>query len=289
MESLTLDELIERALSVVRADDRITAAWLEGSFAAGTADAWSDVDLYIAVRDADYDAVVAERHNLINQIRPVLGYGENPIPSGFLVYANLQGMLRLDLIFTKESEAGLRPRSRFKVLFDSGQATEKFRLREGLDLRARVEGWVREFSYGSFQPLRLVNRKEWASLQLGFYWELMTHVVPAWLAVDDPTNAFRPQLHNERFLSDARRRQMNSFVTLIHETFAHGEPGPDQLKVMLEASFTLIMSALRAACDRWEVAYPEDVERSIRQTYGERMGLEIPATEPLPLQKMSES
>jgi len=70
---------------VFREDSRVTAGWLERSFASGTADAWSDVDLYLALRDADYDAVVADRLSLLNQIRPVLGYGENPIRGGFLV------------------------------------------------------------------------------------------------------------------------------------------------------------------------------------------------------------
>jgi hypothetical protein len=39
-------ELIARAGEIVRADERILAAWLAGSFAAGTADEYSDVNLY---------------------------------------------------------------------------------------------------------------------------------------------------------------------------------------------------------------------------------------------------
>lgn len=43
------EDLIARATAVVRADERIQAAWLAGSFAAGTADEYSDVDLHCLV------------------------------------------------------------------------------------------------------------------------------------------------------------------------------------------------------------------------------------------------
>jgi hypothetical protein len=44
-------ELIERATEAAAADDRILAAFLGGSFADGTADAYSDVDLHVVVED----------------------------------------------------------------------------------------------------------------------------------------------------------------------------------------------------------------------------------------------
>lgn len=44
--------LIERAIEVLGADDRVLAAYLVGGFAVGTGDAWSDVDLQCTIRDA---------------------------------------------------------------------------------------------------------------------------------------------------------------------------------------------------------------------------------------------
>ena len=50
------DDLLARVEGALRSDERVLAAWLEGSFGRGTADAWSDIDLHIVVRD---DALTA--------------------------------------------------------------------------------------------------------------------------------------------------------------------------------------------------------------------------------------
>lgn len=51
--------LFDRVLTVCENDPRIRALWLSGSLAKGTADAGSDLDTLIAVRDEDFDDFVA--------------------------------------------------------------------------------------------------------------------------------------------------------------------------------------------------------------------------------------
>ena len=51
-------QLIETAHAVLERDARVVAAWIGGSIAAGTADCWSDVDLRLAVEEADLPAVI---------------------------------------------------------------------------------------------------------------------------------------------------------------------------------------------------------------------------------------
>jgi hypothetical protein len=48
-------DLIVKAHAIAAADNRIVAAWLGGSFAAGTADAYSDIDLNCAITDESAD------------------------------------------------------------------------------------------------------------------------------------------------------------------------------------------------------------------------------------------
>ena len=50
------DELLARIAQELEADDRVLAAWLAGSFGRGVADAWSDLDLHIAVADDAFTA-----------------------------------------------------------------------------------------------------------------------------------------------------------------------------------------------------------------------------------------
>ncbi|MBI2939659.1 MAG: nucleotidyltransferase domain-containing protein [Chloroflexi bacterium] len=54
------DELLARIVRVLQEDTRMVAAWLAGSFGRGEADAWSDLDLHVAVAD-DHLASVLER------------------------------------------------------------------------------------------------------------------------------------------------------------------------------------------------------------------------------------
>ncbi|NHA68405.1 nucleotidyltransferase domain-containing protein [Phycicoccus flavus] len=46
-----LAPLLERLVDAAREDPRVTAAWLGGSLARGTADDWSDIDLHLGVED----------------------------------------------------------------------------------------------------------------------------------------------------------------------------------------------------------------------------------------------
>jgi hypothetical protein len=62
------DALLARIVAVLADDQRMVAAWLQGSIAAGTADAWSDLDLHVVVRDDDFARVVAERMALYRRV-----------------------------------------------------------------------------------------------------------------------------------------------------------------------------------------------------------------------------
>jgi len=52
---------VERFVAACQADERVVAAFLGGSYARGTADAQSDLDLYVITTDRAFDAFCAER------------------------------------------------------------------------------------------------------------------------------------------------------------------------------------------------------------------------------------
>ena len=54
-------ELLDRATRLLKADERIAAAWLIGSLGRGDPDDWSDIDLWIVVSDNSIEAVTAAR------------------------------------------------------------------------------------------------------------------------------------------------------------------------------------------------------------------------------------
>ena len=71
------DALLGQIVRLLEADERVAAAWLLGSFGRGQGDAWSDLDLHVAVEDEHLDAFLAERPALYARAgRPVLVQGE---------------------------------------------------------------------------------------------------------------------------------------------------------------------------------------------------------------------
>ncbi len=55
------DEVLARIEDRLEFDGRVVAAWLSGSSGRGTADAWSDLDLHIVVKDAEAPAWLEQR------------------------------------------------------------------------------------------------------------------------------------------------------------------------------------------------------------------------------------
>ena len=56
---------MNRFLVACQADDRVIAAYLGGSYVSGTADAYSDLDLYLITTDEAYESFLAEREAFI--------------------------------------------------------------------------------------------------------------------------------------------------------------------------------------------------------------------------------
>lgn len=60
--------VVARFVAACQADERVIAAFLGGSYAAGTPDAHSDLDLYVITSDNTYEGFLAERRAFIEQL-----------------------------------------------------------------------------------------------------------------------------------------------------------------------------------------------------------------------------
>ena len=72
--------MLTRFAHLCRSDDRILAGLLVGSYAAGTADVHSDIDVLLVVDSAMYDAVVASRAELVRDLGQPLFIEDFDIP-----------------------------------------------------------------------------------------------------------------------------------------------------------------------------------------------------------------
>lgn len=60
--------VVQRLVTVCQADDRVLAAFLGGSYARGTQDSYSDLDLYLITREAAFHDFCAERKTFIRSV-----------------------------------------------------------------------------------------------------------------------------------------------------------------------------------------------------------------------------
>jgi predicted nucleotidyltransferase len=105
-------ELLERAFARFRDDVRAVGLVLGGSFARGGADFYSDVDLYVVVRDGAFEDVLAERDSTAEVVgSPLFGFAVDPVPGGSTDHIVLyEGLVKFDFMYLRESDLGPHPR-----------------------------------------------------------------------------------------------------------------------------------------------------------------------------------
>jgi predicted nucleotidyltransferase len=129
-------KLLERAVERFQNDARIIGLVVGGSLAHETADFYSDVDLYVVVRDGAFDEVFAERDaNAKSVDSPLFGFDVDPVPGGstdhIVVYG---GPVKFDFMYLKESDLEPAPKwAGCQVLKDAaGRAAAAVSRSEGL-------------------------------------------------------------------------------------------------------------------------------------------------------------
>jgi predicted nucleotidyltransferase len=105
-------ELLERAFARFRDDIRAVGLVVGGSLAHGGADFYSDVDLYVVVRDGAFEDVVAERNSTSQTAGlPLFAFDVDHVPGGstdhIVVY---EGPVKFDFMYLRESDLGTHPR-----------------------------------------------------------------------------------------------------------------------------------------------------------------------------------
>jgi predicted nucleotidyltransferase len=159
------ESLIERLKVAAATDDRIAACWLRGSLADGSADALSDVDAYLAVRDEDFDTVFAERRAIVARLGRVLFLADGIIPGLDAVNAILEGPAKLDLVFERLSRSPEVQRPAAVMLVDRVGLGPRLQTgwEPSLDsVGRRISALYSGIRQGGAWPIRLLLRGQWA-------------------------------------------------------------------------------------------------------------------------------
>jgi hypothetical protein len=114
--------LLDRATEVFWADERVRAMWLHGAVARGAHDAGSDLDIDIAVRDEDFDTLIAESPSWWAKITPSVSWrAMATMPGSF--FALTPTCERVDVVTERVSDLPASKLTRRITVFDRDNLT----------------------------------------------------------------------------------------------------------------------------------------------------------------------
>jgi predicted nucleotidyltransferase len=256
------DAVIEALTEAARADERVVAAWLQGSRADGSADAFSDIDYYVAIEDeasASFDKVA-----FIGRVAPVLVHTE--LFGQYGVACLLEGPVKLDFFVERASTAPQIPRPAVKVLLEKMPLTLKTGWEPSRqDVAKQVDSTIRATLQGASWPIRLLRRGQWMTHAFSELTLIHNVIVPLMLVQHDARAFHRNPMTRERLLTDEQRKEVDSLAHAVLTALAARSPEGSlgaHLRIV-----DVMGEAGRAACAALDLEFPEAAEREARLLY----------------------
>jgi predicted nucleotidyltransferase len=251
-----------------RADSAVQALWLQGSLATGEADAFSDIDAYLAVNDADFESLWAARANLLTRLGGALAWSDATTPGLTCVHALMPGGARLDLFFERASAVGAAARPAIRMIVDKAGVEGALKLgwQAPTPVVARIiTTIIRMTRQGATWPLRALGRGQWSTLAM-IELDLINAQLAQLMAVRrDPANFYKNTYALARALSQAERDELDNLTAEALTALQTSD------SAALKAVHLRVMDAMaregRAACVGLGVDYPigDEGEREIRR------------------------
>jgi hypothetical protein len=255
-------DLLTRARTVFEADERVRGMWLHGAIARNGADAGSDLDIDLAVRDDQFSAFASDQDAWLAQITPVVSLV--PLAPGSF-YALTPTCERMDVITEPVSSLPSSSLTRRLVVFDKDQLTET--LPQTIDpapdlavARYAIEETIRQAA--NFPVV--VVRKDWL-LGVVAVQQIHQHLYLLFVEANKPQPPTGPK--HWSFKLNARHRAML-------ETLPVPQPNLDSILRARQAALALLFSEGKAVAGLIGVEWPGALEQAVL-TYLEREGFAI--------------
>ena len=258
------DAVIERLTRAARDDERIVAAWLQGSRADGSADAYSDIDIYLAIRDeayADFDKIA-----FIERAAPVLVHATPPGLPG--VVCLLAGPVKLDLLVEKRSAVAGPARPAVAMLVDKAALESELRigvLPSEEEVARDIDMILRMTFQGATWPIRLLGRGQWMTHAYSELVLINNVIVAMMLATHDRRAFQRNPMTRERLLTDEERREVDALSRDVLRALS-GRSLAEAYRAHMRIAETLGRVG-RAACAAFGLEFPEAAEREVMRFY----------------------
>jgi len=256
------DAVIERLTEAVRADQRVVAAWLQGSRADGSADAFSDIDYYVAIEDEAFNSF--DKLEFIGRAAQVLVHAE--LLGQYGVVCLLEGPVKLDFISERASAAPNTPRPAVNLLVNKAGVVLKTGWEPSrADVARQLDLTIRMTLQGASWPVRLLRRGQWMTHAFSELTLIHSVIVPMMLVQHDARAFHRNPMTRERLLTDEQRTEVDSLAGEVLTALASRSP-----EASLQAHLRIheaIGRAGRAACAAFGLDFPEAAEQEARRFY----------------------
>ncbi len=159
-------KMLSRCVSLLQADPRVEGAYVVGSMADETEDEYSDVDIYLVVKEKHYAEVYGERLKFAESIGDVLSTFEVEWPNCQMLGVIYRNCVEMDLCYTRLRQAEVFS-DRYKVILDKyGRIQEALIRREYPKNPAAELKKQTEFAlYNLLHAVNMFHRGEyWSSI-----------------------------------------------------------------------------------------------------------------------------
>ncbi len=254
--------MIDSLTDAARTDERVVAAWLQGSRADGSADAFSDIDYYVAIDDEAFNSF--NKLEFVSQVAPVLVHVE--LFGQYGVACLLEGPVKLDFFVERASTAPNLPRPAVKLLVEKTPVTLKTGWEPSRqDVAKHIDSTIRTTLQGGSWPVRLLRRGQWMTHAFSEFTLIHNVIVPIMLVQHDTRAFHRNAMTRERLLTDEQRAEVDSLAHDVLTALAARSP-----EASLHAHLRIVDvmgQAGRTACAAFDLEFPEAAEREARRLY----------------------
>jgi len=254
--------VIKSLTEAARADQRVLAAWLQGSRADGSADAFSDIDYYVAVEDEDFNSF--DKLEFVSQVAQVLVHAE--LFGQYGIACLLEGPVKLDFFVERASTAPQLPRPAVNLLMEKTRVMLKTGWEPSRqDVARQIDSLIRTTLQGASWPVRLLRRGQWMTHAFSELTLIHSVIVPLMLVQHDARAFHRNAMTRERLLTDEQRAEVDA---LAHEVLTALTARSPEASLQAHLHIVDLMGqAGRTACAAFDLEFPEAAEREARRLY----------------------
>ncbi len=257
--SIRRQQTIDKAVAIFSSDPRFRAGWLEGSLADGSADSFSDIDLYLCVSEDAWDQVWPQRREIIEGVAPILAAAD--VMGVFGVGCLLEGPVKLDVFFERESMLAGKQRIAVKRLWGPEEIFARLRIGDdsGDDAIARtLEYTVLGFLQGATWPARMIARGQRHTFLYSGMMLIENGIVPLMLLEKDRRAFHRNMFTRAKMLTPEQRAEYERLIARLVSAVTSGDS--DAMRRASIENLQTLCRLGRLAFERYGLTFPPRVE-----------------------------